>query len=303
MDEIDSNVFMEDSESASKSITKEEGEEQHILLFYHFHPLSKDPKLVELYRSALETLCQSLDLQGRILVGCNDYQSEGINGTLAGRYSSTTAFVQALCHQDNGNHNDDNDGQTNGKNPEYQTAVSQFWQECDQFYSLAGCGPLIMDPSEFKWSTSKQSKLFPDLNIKIVKELIGTGGVLAPISLEDVHQGYLTPSEWHERIAQLQQDEKSKQDTVLIDCRNTKEWQIGHFPGAPDPSTTTFNQFPTWVQQNSTTLANKKVLMYCTGRRTHPQWSLLKRTSHVTHHFHLLQEVFVVKRLRHLFVK
>ena len=263
MEEIDSTVFMEDSESVSQSKAGMEVEEQHILLFYHFHPLSKDPNLVELYRSALEKLCQSLDLQGRILVGCNDYQSEGINGTLAGTYSATTAFVQALCRPSNDSGHDDHADEN--KNQENTTAISTFWQECNEFYRLAGCGPLIMDPSEFKWSTSKESKLFPDLHIKIVKELIGTGGVLAPIPLEDVHQGYLTPSEWHQRIAQLQHDETSKQDTVLIDCRNTKEWQIGHFPGAPDPSTTTFNQFPTWVQQNSSTLANKKVLMYCTG--------------------------------------
>ena len=54
-------------------------------------------------------------------------------------------------------------------------------------------------------------------------------------------------------------------ETILIDCRNTKEFQIGHFPNAIDPNTTTFAQFPNWVQQNAGKLAHKKVLMYCTG--------------------------------------
>ncbi len=255
MDEIDAHIDIEDSEDSTLMKSS-----QNILLFYHFHPLSKEREVVELYRSALEKLCQSLGLQGRILVGCNEHQSEGINGTLSGSQWATKAFVYALTRQE------DEPNATNSE--QARNAIQTFWRECEIFYQLADCKALVMDPSEFKWSTCNESKLFPDLNIKIVKELIGTGGVLAPISLTDVHQGYLTPTEWHDRISQLQNDEESKQDTVLIDCRNTKEWQIGHFPGAPDPSTTTFNQFPTWVQQNAQTLANKKVLMYCTGKMT-----------------------------------
>jgi UPF0176 protein len=127
-----------------------------------------------------------------------------------------------------------------------------------------------MDASEFKWSSNsssetEQQQVFPDLNIKLVNELIGTGGVLASIPLEEVHQGYLNPAEWQERMSQLLQRQDDDDDTLLIDCRNTKECQIGHFPGAVDPNTTTFNQFPTWVKQHSQTLANKKILMYCTG--------------------------------------
>ena len=229
---------------------------QHILLFYKFHPLAKDPEKVEKYRAALEKLCRSLNLQGRILVGCNEHQSEGINGTLSGAASSTEAFTNAMTKNE-----------VSTGNNKFKKAIETFWMECDNFYALAGCEPLVMESSEFKWSTCQESQLFPDLNIKLVKELIGTGGVLAPIPLNEVHQGYLTPAEWHERISQLQQSKKNgtDDDTVLIDCRNTKEWQIGRFAGAPDPSTTTFNQFPTWVQQHSQTLANKKVLMDCTG--------------------------------------
>eukprot|EP00934_Nitzschia_sp_Nitz4_P009338 Nitzschia sp. Nitz4//scaffold173_size47512//39053//44677//NITZ4_007167-RA/size47512-processed-gene-0.41-mRNA-1//-1//CDS//3329538829//9328//frame0 len=200
----------------------------------------------------LEKLCRGLNLQGRILVGCNEHQSEGINGTLSGDPLSTLAFTYAMTKN-----------ASEAQKSPHMEVVSSFWNDCENFYKKASCDPLIMTDTEFKWSTSTLTQLFPDLNIKIVKELIGTGGVLAPIRLDEVHEGYLTPSEWHERIAQMQ--EKDTDDTVLIDCRNTKEWQIGRFPGAPDPETTTFNQFPTWVEQHSHKLANKKVLMYCTG--------------------------------------
>lgn len=234
---------------------------QHVLLFYKFHPLSKDENVVNVYRIALEKLCQSLHLQGRILVGCNEHQSEGINGNLSGDAEGTKAFTYALTKDI-----------AAAKESRHQDAVSLFWQQCDSFYDQAGCDSLVMDPLDFKWSSCTETQLFPDLNIKIVKELIGTGGVLAPIGLDDVHKGYLSPSEWHERISELQT--QNSDDTVLIDCRNTKEWQIGRFPGAPDPCTTTFNQFPTWVQQHSQTLANKKVLMYCTGKKKKAPLSL-----------------------------
>jgi predicted sulfurtransferase/23S rRNA-/tRNA-specific pseudouridylate synthase len=240
--------------------------QHHVILFYKFHPLSGEREIVELYRCALENLCRSLNLQGRILVGCNEHQSEGINGTLSGSLKHMQAFTQALTKRTTtattttttASAEDDDDHF-------FSNILETFWKECDEFYERAKCKPLIMEDSEFKGSTSMGHQLFPDLNIKIVNELIGTGGVLAPIPLTDVHQGYLTPQEWHDRIAQLKNKEVDNNDTILIDCRNTKEWQIGHFPNAIDPNTTTFNQFPHWVQQHSQSLANKKVLMYCTG--------------------------------------
>ena len=71
----------------------------YVILFYKYHPLSSERALVELYRRALECLCRSLKLRGRILVGCNPtYQSEGINGTLSSIFKSDVdSFVSALC--------------------------------------------------------------------------------------------------------------------------------------------------------------------------------------------------------------
>ena len=121
----------------------------------------------------------------------------------------------------------------------------------------------MVSSEDFKWSkTAKTGPLFPDLNIKLVNELIGTGGVLSSISLEETAKGYLTPQQWREELASL---DGSSKDTVLIDCRNTKEYEIGHFTNAMDPRTTTFSQFPKWVDDHSHILADKKVLMYCTG--------------------------------------
>ena len=120
-------------------------------------------------------------------------------------------------------------------------------------------------PTDFKWSSvdSTNEGLFPDLQIKLVKEIIGTGGVLSSISIDDTSKGYLTPKEWHEEMEKLKSQDDATNDTVLIDCRNHKEFEIGHFTNAIDPNTKTFEQFPRWVQENKSALKDKKILMVC----------------------------------------
>jgi predicted sulfurtransferase/23S rRNA-/tRNA-specific pseudouridylate synthase len=280
-------------------------------LFYKYHPLSDDPSVVELYKLALERFCKSLQLKGRILVGCSEHRSEGINGTLSGTKAKLELFVKALGgKKQRSNKNSSPNNNTNASATESAAAIStteeeeawnNFRTDCEAFYRSANCPPLEMEESEFKWSEfedhpkkgnnkndkehkKEQEELFPDLNIKIVNELIGTGGALSSIQIDDLHKGYLTPHEWHERIARIQQaknkrttkdcagednneeeDNADESDTILIDCRNTKECAIGNFVGSIDPQTTTFNQFPKWVDDHKHKLRNKNVLMYCTG--------------------------------------
>jgi predicted sulfurtransferase len=227
---------------------------QHVILFYKYHPLSPDPAVTKIYTDHLEQLCSSLTLSGRILVGAS--RSEGINGNLAGSYTSVRAFTYALLG--------DVDNLSKECDAESKHAVEKFWAQTKKFFDGIGEQDLIMSsPDDFKWSCSSQVEpLFPDLNIKVVPELIGTGGVLSSIPLQETGKGYLTPMEWHEELSGLSQ---SSTDTILIDCRNTKEYTIGRFTGATDPQTTTFAQFPKWVDDHSQLLADKKVLMYCTG--------------------------------------
>ena len=99
--------------------------------------------------------------------------------------------------------------------------------------------------------------------IKLVKEIVSTGGVLSSISIAETSKDYLTPDEWHEEMKQL--TNQPSNDTILIDCRNHKEFAVGHFDSAIDPNTKIFAQFPRWVQENKSALKDKKVLMYCTG--------------------------------------
>ncbi len=278
----------------------------HCILFYKYHPLTDDKTLLETYRSATENLCSALNLKGRILVGLSN--NEGINGTLAGSKEDLDAYVNCMLGKDS-SLDDTHRGD----------AVNKFRQISKQFFDGLKVPELLLDsPNDFKWSshspdTASKEKVdgnnnndewFPDLNIKIVKEIISTGGVLSNISTTETSVGYLTPREWHEEIKSLVKKQHTKSnssgddneedvETVLIDVRNHKECQIGSFaPGiAIDPNTKTFAQFPKWVKDNagndveatsandatantSTTAApaapssllnNKRILMYCTG--------------------------------------
>lgn len=235
-----------------------------VILFYKYAPLSDDEEKMTLLRNAMENLCSSLNLTGRILLGMSN-DAEGINGTLAGMEEDVVACTRALLGRRGKSSFD-------GHHLEgaYRDILETFWQSSEEFASIASVPPLYLDTEEdFKWSTVTSSQdLFPDLNIKLVKEIISTGGKLSSVKLDDTKKGYLTPEEWHEEIKKLSaaaEDGPEKSNTILIDCRNHKEYEIGHFNGAMDPNTKTFEQFPRWVEQNKAGLDGKNVLMYCTG--------------------------------------
>jgi len=243
---LTSEIMVDDEKQASLDPTEPQ---QHIILFYKYHPLSSDWNVTEKYREALETLCTSLCLAGRILVGCSE--NEGINGTLSGSLKDDVlSFTYALRK----------DVDLTGLSDYRRAAIEAFRSDSEAFFRSIRQDELQMSAEDFKWSsTTSEEDLFPDCNVKLVKELIGTGGALTGIRIDETAKGYLTPVEWKSEL------ETMDDDTLLIDCRNTKEYQIGHFDAAMDPRTTTFQQFPKWVQEHEHLLSKKKVLMYCTG--------------------------------------
>ena len=59
---------------------------QKILLYYKFTPI-KDPETVKLWQ---KTLCDSLNLRGRILIS-----RHGINGTVGGEMNDLKKYIKA----------------------------------------------------------------------------------------------------------------------------------------------------------------------------------------------------------------
>jgi UPF0176 protein len=95
---------------------------------------------------------------------------------------------------------------------------------------------------------------FKRWKVKLKKEIVSMG--VPSIDPNQLVGTYVAPEDWNEIISQP--------DVVVIDCRNSYEFEDGTFQGAIDPQTNQFNEFPEYAKQNLTD-PNQKVAMFCTG--------------------------------------
>jgi UPF0176 protein len=96
---------------------------------------------------------------------------------------------------------------------------------------------------------------FYRMKVKLKKEIVTMG--VAGVNPNNVVGTYVKPEDWNALI--------SDPDVILLDTRNDYETHIGTFRGAIDPKTTTFREFPAFVEQNLDKTRHKKVAMFCTG--------------------------------------
>jgi UPF0176 protein len=72
---------------------------------------------------------------------------------------------------------------------------------------------------------------------------------------------YVPPAEWNDLIKQP--------GVIVIDTRNDYEVAVGTFPGAINPCTKSFREFPAWFQAERDRLLGQgvapKIAMFCTG--------------------------------------
>jgi len=96
---------------------------------------------------------------------------------------------------------------------------------------------------------------FYRMKVKLKKEIVtlGVDGVDPNVCVGT----YVEPKDWNAII--------SNPDVLVLDTRNDYEYEIGTFQGAIDPNTTTFRQFPDYVQAHCDPEQHKKVAMFCTG--------------------------------------
>tara|TARA_E500000178_G_scaffold104273_2_gene103890 strand:+ start:10962 stop:11882 length:921 start_codon:yes stop_codon:yes gene_type:complete len=98
-------------------------------------------------------------------------------------------------------------------------------------------------------------KTFRKMKVRLKKEIVSMGkDNVAP----DMLTGQLlNPNEWDNLLDQ--------DDVLVIDTRNTYEHSIGSFKGATYPNTSSFREFPDWVDNFIDHNKDKKIAMYCTG--------------------------------------
>ncbi len=91
--------------------------------------------------------------------------------------------------------------------------------------------------------------------VKLKKEIVTMG--IEGIDPKRKVGTHISPQEWNKLI--------SDPEVLLIDTRNDYEVEIGSFKNAVNPNTTSFREFPQYVEQKLDPKKHKKVAMYCTG--------------------------------------
>ncbi len=107
---------------------------------------------------------------------------------------------------------------------------------------------------EHKESWSEENPFYR-MKVRLKKEIV-TLGVDGINPARDVGE-YIGPDAWNETI----QDP----DVIVVDTRNDYEVSIGTFKGAVDPGTTSFREFPDWLDEQSGLKPDQKIAMFCTG--------------------------------------
>jgi UPF0176 protein len=95
---------------------------------------------------------------------------------------------------------------------------------------------------------------FHRIKVKVKREIVT---LRAPADPTKRVGAYVKPREWNQLL--------DDPEIVLVDTRNDYEVAEGTFPGALDPKTAKFSEFPAWVTQNLDPAKHKKVAMFCTG--------------------------------------
>ncbi|ETW00502.1 hypothetical protein H310_07115 [Aphanomyces invadans] len=179
------------------------------------------------------------------LLGRSLVSEEGINATFAGSLEDINKYVEYMC-----------------AHPVFS-----------------------MTTEDFKRSMVVSTPPFSELVIKYVKEIVSTGGAVAPppVTMTDEERGYLTPQQFHAAMA------AKDANTVVLDVRAHKEFLVGHFQDALDPQVKNFSEYYTFLDHHIPKFKENKpkVLMYCTGGIRCEKASQFLRSRGVTDVHHL----------------
>ncbi len=123
----------------------------------------------------------------------------------------------------------------------------------DHIRQIPGCAEL-----DVKYS-SADTMPFGRLKVRVKREIVTMGEPdIDPLASVGT---YVAPHDWNALI--------SDPETILIDTRNAYEVSIGTFPGAINPETRSFREFPAWFRRERARILGTgkapKVAMFCTG--------------------------------------
>lgn len=103
---------------------------------------------------------------------------------------------------------------------------------------------------------SAEGHAFKKMHVRPRRELVNLG-LEEDVNPHELTGRYLSPEQF---LAEMQDE-----NTVVLDVRNTYEYDVGHFRGAIRPDVQNFRDTPEWVRANRELFEGKNVLTYCTG--------------------------------------
>ncbi len=131
-----------------------------------------------------------------------------------------------------------------------ENAIVQFIETLEKLLKVSDINV------KYSWS---EKQAFRRFKARKKKEIVTIG--LKQINPTKSVGKYIKAGEWNEFL--------EDPDSVVIDTRNEYEIKIGNFPGALNPQTNSFREFPAWVQNHLKPLIEEnpslKIGMYCTG--------------------------------------
>ncbi|WP_189502011.1 rhodanese-related sulfurtransferase [Mesorhizobium sp. M00.F.Ca.ET.216.01.1.1] len=127
-----------------------------------------------------------------------------------------------------------------------EAAIAALIDHLESIEGLAGL--------EVKYSSAAEMP-FHRMKVRLKREIVTMG--VENIDPAASAGTYVAPADWNALI--------SDANTIVIDTRNAYEVSIGTFKGAVDPATTSFREFPAWVEQHRDELDDRKIAMFCTG--------------------------------------
>lgn len=124
--------------------------------------------------------------------------------------------------------------------------IEEFLESLGDIDSLAGLYG--------RWTLAVEPP-FKRMRVKLRPEIVTLGRPdLDPAEKTGLH---VSPDEWNKLLA--------REDVLLIDTRNDYEIDVGRFPGAINPHTDNFREFPDYIDAELGEYRDRPVAMYCTG--------------------------------------
>ena len=131
-----------------------------------------------------------------------------------------------------------------------ENAIVQFIETLEKLLKVSDINV------KYSWS---EKQAFRRFKARKKKEIVTIG--LKEINPTKSVGKYIKAGEWNQFL--------EDPDSVVIDTRNEYEIKIGNFTGALNPQTSSFREFPAWVQKHLKPLIEEnpslKIGMYCTG--------------------------------------